>query len=122
MGRASALFYLLKLSKTIDIFKYFDIMIHMTNDATTVEIFKALADETRLGLVRNLASHAEPVASCDLVQSCAAFLKLSQPAISHHFGRLVDAGVLIEEKHGTQKSYRIDVDLLRANGIDVTKL
>ncbi len=107
---------------TIDIFKYFDIIIHMTSEATTVEIFKALADETRLGLVRKLVSHAEPVPSCDLVQSCAAFLKLSQPAISHHFGRLVDAGVLEEEKRGTQKCYRLNVELLRSIGIDVTKL
>lgn len=94
----------------------------MINEATTVEIFKALADETRLGLVRKLAHHDEPVASCDLVQSCASFLKLSQPAISHHFGRLVDAGVLQEEKHGTQKIYRLNVALLQSVGIDVTKL
>lgn len=90
-------------------------------DKTTL-ILKALADETRLGVVRKLASQTEPVAGCEIVKSCASFLRLSQPAMSHHFARLVEAGVLREEKVGTSKRYRLDVGLLRGVGIDVEKL
>jgi DNA-binding transcriptional ArsR family regulator len=48
--------------------------------------------------------------------------KLSQPAMSHHFNKLVDAGVVSEEKRGTQKLYELNTALLKSIGIDVTKL
>lgn len=83
---------------------------------------KALADEIRLGIVRELAAAHEPVPSCDIVQACSTRTKLSQPAMSHHFSKLVDAGVLIEEKQGTQKLYRVDAAYLASLGVDVTKL
>ena len=88
----------------------------------TTEILKALADDVRLGLVRKLAHSPHAVPSCDLVQSCSSFLRLSQPAISHHFKKLVDAGVVLEEKQGTQKLYAVNTELLMSVGIDVTKL
>ena len=88
----------------------------------TVEVLKALADETRLSSVRNLATQPGAVSSCDIVESCASFLSLSQPAMSHHFGKLVAAGVLIEEKQGTKKVYRLNGVLLASTGVDVTKL
>lgn len=88
----------------------------------TIDALKALADETRLGIVRKIAHSTEPTASCDIVSSCASFLRLSQPAMSHHFSKLVDAGVLVVEKQGTHKSYRVDTDFLVSIGIDATKL
>ena len=88
----------------------------------TTEILKALADDVRLGLVKNLAANTEPTPSCDVVRSCASFLQLSQPAISHHFKKLVDAGVITEHKRGTQKLYIVNSDMLNAHGIDVSKL
>ena len=88
----------------------------------TIEILKALADETRLGIVQKLAAQDEPVSGCDIVASCASFLKLSQPAMSHHFNKLVDAGVLVEEKDGTSKRYRLDSGLLNSIGVDVKKI
>lgn len=88
----------------------------------TIEVFKALADETRLNAVRKLAEIGEPVSSCDVVRSCAKFTQLSQPAMSHHFGKLVDARLITEQKHGTQKVYTLNVELLRSMGIDPTKL
>lgn len=88
----------------------------------TTSILKALADDVRLGLVRKLAQRGCATNSCDLVQSCASFLKLSQPAISHHFGKLVDAGVITEEKSGTKKVYTLNTELLQSIGIDVHKL
>ena len=88
----------------------------------TVEVLQALADETRLGLVRTLAARDEPQSRCDIVNSCASFLQLSQPAMSHHFGKLEAAGVLRAEKHCTQKTYAVDRALLASMGVDVTRL
>jgi len=88
----------------------------------TVEAFKALADEVRLGIVKKLASSPDPIPGCDVVSSCASLLALSQPAVSHHFSKLVDAGVVREEKRGVQKVYTLDVAFLDSIGVDVTKL
>ncbi len=89
---------------------------------TTTDIIKALADDTRLNIVRTLAKLDKPAPSCDLVASCASFLKLSQPAMSHHFSKLVDAGVILEEKQGVQKMYTLNHELLDSVGINAYKL
>ena len=47
---------------------------------------------------------------------------MSQPTMSHHFNKLVEAGVVVEEKRGTQKFYALNTDLLRSVGIDIRKL
>ena len=88
----------------------------------TIEILKALADETRLGIVRKLAGETTCQPSCDLIETCASKQQLSQPAMSHHFSKLVDAGVVLEEKRGTQKVYTLNRELLQSIGVDVTKL
>lgn len=90
--------------------------------STAVTVFRALSDERRLSIVKKLAATRATVASCDLVESCASFLALSQPTMSHHFHKLVEAGVLIEEKQGTHKLYRLNDELLRSVGLDVSKL
>lgn len=93
------------------------------NQSQSVAIFKALADETRLGIVHKLASERgdSAVKGCD-IRACASVTKLSQPAMSHHFAKLVEAGVLREHRNGTEKSYSIDHELLASIGIDITKL
>lgn len=88
---------------------------------TRVEILKALADETRLSIVQKLIREHGVVASCDIL-ACASVHKLSQPAMSHHFGKLVDAGVIKESKQGTQKLYELDYVLLASAGIDITNI
>lgn len=88
----------------------------------TIEILKALADEVRLGMVKQIAASEKPVPSCDVVKSCETFTKLSQPALSHHFSKLTDAGVLLHEKSGTQNIYKLNKDLLTSVGIDIHKL
>jgi DNA-binding transcriptional ArsR family regulator len=93
---------------------------HIT-EAQRVEVLKALADETRLSIVQKLLHEGGVVASCDIL-ACASVHKLSQPAMSHHFGKLVDAGVIIESKQGTQKLYELNIDLLTAAGITTTNL
>ncbi len=88
----------------------------------TVEVLKALADDTRLSIVRKLALADKPVTSCNIVGSCRLLGGLSQPAASHHFAKLVKAGIVIEQKQGTQKAYTLAHDALAAIGVDVTKL
>ena len=92
------------------------------NHAQTVEALKALADETRLSIIRYLVKQDGPVSSCDIVASCASFHKLSQPAMSHHFGRLVDAGIVKSDKRGTQRVYLLDLETLSDLGINPHKL
>lgn len=88
----------------------------------TVDAFRAIADDVRLSVVRALAMSDRPLASCEIVSACAKLARLSQPAMSHHLTKLVAAGVVKEEKFGTQKRYRIDATFLSSIGIDVTKL
>lgn len=91
------------------------------NDLQTVEILRALGDEVRLSIVRKVAAADGAVAGCDIV-SCASVHALSQPAMSHHFGKLTKAGVLVESKDGTSKRYRVNREALMQVGIDITKL
>ena len=88
------------------------------NDSN-VNVFKALADPTRLDIVRKLASSTKPISGCDIVSDCSA---LSQPAMSHHFTKLVDASVITEQKKGTEKIYELNYDLFATVGIDPSKI
>ncbi|MBI2009352.1 winged helix-turn-helix transcriptional regulator [Candidatus Saccharibacteria bacterium] len=47
---------------------------------------------------------------------------LSQPTLSHHFQRLVEAGVVAELKIGVAKRYKLNRSLLECSGINVNKL
>ncbi|MDQ3065095.1 MAG: metalloregulator ArsR/SmtB family transcription factor [bacterium] len=90
--------------------------------ANTTTILKALADETRLDIVRRLVKSPGALLSCDLAKDCGSLGKLSQPAISHHLSKLVDADILHEQKIGTEKTYRLNVSLLSSIGINPAKL
>lgn len=88
----------------------------------TTAILKSLADDMRLAIVRKLATDNAEAPSTEIVSTCGHFLKLSQPAMSHHFNRLVQSGVLLERKQGTEKYYRINYPLLASVGINPYKL
>ena len=63
----------------------------------TARLFKALADPARVRIVNLLAkSDGEPVCMCDLIEP----LGLSQPTVSHHMKRLLDAGLVEREQRG----------------------
>lgn len=89
----------------------------MADDAIA-KIFKALADPTRLDIVRMLVREGTKT-SCNMASSCSS---LSQPALSHHFGKLVESGILRDSKQGAQKYYEVNYALLESIGIDVRKL
>ena len=88
----------------------------------TVAILKSLSDETRLSIVRRLAEVDKEVVGSEIVLDCSAALKLSQPTMSHHFNKLVSAGVLQERKAGIEKFYKLNNELLTGIGINPKKL
>ena len=59
-------------------------------------LFSALADPARIRIVNLIATSSEPVCACHLIEP----LGLSQPTVSHHLKRLVDAGLLEREQRG----------------------
>jgi ArsR family transcriptional regulator len=62
----------------------------------TAELFRALADPARIRVLNVLATSEEPVCVCNLIEP----LGLSQPTVSHHLKKLVDAGLLDREQRG----------------------
>jgi ArsR family transcriptional regulator, arsenate/arsenite/antimonite-responsive transcriptional repressor len=70
----------------------------------TAALFKTLADPTRVRIVNLLAASPEPVCLCDINAS----FELSQPTLSHHLKKLVDAGLLEREQRGTWAFYSIN--------------
>ena len=62
----------------------------------TAELFKALSDSARVRIVNLLATSSEPVCACELYEPLA----LSQPTVSHHLKKLVEAGLLEREQRG----------------------
>lgn len=91
----------------------------MQTTVDTLVVFKALADQTRLDIIRTIVKDRDDTASCAKVSECST---LSQPAMSHHFKKLVEAGVLNERKVGTEKLYELNSQLLNRIGIDPKKL
>lgn len=75
----------------------------------TAALFKALADPNRVRIVNLLAAAGEAVCVCDLVDA----LGVSQPTVSHHLRKLVDAGLLMREQRGTWAYYSLDRSSLR---------
>ena len=69
----------------------------------SVDVLKALADPTRLQMLGALKRSSQPVCICDFT---AAF-DLSQPTISHHMGKLRDAGLVEVTKVGIWAYYRL---------------
>jgi ArsR family transcriptional regulator len=77
-----------------------------------VRFFAALADPTRLAIIRELAG-ADQVCACDFTSCC----DVRQPTVSHHLKVLREAGIIESERRGTWIYYRLRpeaVDRLRA--------
>ncbi len=64
--------------------------------AATADVFKALADPARVRAVNLLATSDEAVCICNLTEP----LGLSQPTVSHHMKKLLDAGLVEREQRG----------------------
>jgi len=77
--------------------------------ATTAKLFKALADPHRVRVLNLLAVSGEPVCVCDLTDP----LGLSQPTVSFHMKKLMDAGLLEREQRGVWAYYSLRADAVR---------
>ena len=65
---------------------------------------KALADPVRLRAMSYVAAQGcESVCACDLLD----VLDISQPTISHHMKKLVEAGLLTREQRGKWAHYTV---------------
>jgi ArsR family transcriptional regulator len=76
--------------------------------AAMARLFKALADPHRVKIVNLLATSPDPVCVCEFTGP----LGLSQPTVSHHLKKLVDAGLLAREQRGTWAYYSLNHDTL----------
>ena len=74
-----------------------------TTDDPDVRLLAALADPTRLAIVRQLASESETCA-CDFTSCC----DVGQPTVSHHLRVLREAGIVTSERRGQWIFYRLD--------------
>lgn len=81
-----------------------------SGDYTTLaEVFKLLADPTRLQIFWTLC-HSE---ECGI--NLAAMLDISSPAISHHLRLLKDGGILVSRREGKEVYYTAaDTETVRA--------
>ena len=70
----------------------------------TAAVFRALGDPARVRIVNLLATSDEPVCICHLTEP----LGLTQPTVSHHMKRLVDAGLLVREQRGKWAYYSLE--------------
>ncbi len=78
----------------------------------TAKLFKSLADPHRVRIVNLLAVSGEPVCVCDLTETLA----LSQPTVSFHMKKLVDAGLLDREQRGVWAFYSLREEAVRRLG------
>lgn len=70
-----------------------------------VLLLAALADPTRLEIVRQLGADGadDAICACDFTDCC----DVSQPTISHHLKVLREAGVVTCERRGTNMFYAL---------------
>ena len=79
---------------------------------TTAAVFKALADPGRVRIMNLLANADAPVCVCDLTPE----LGLSQPTVSFHLKKLVQAGLLEREQRGVWGFYSVNREVLERLG------
>ncbi len=70
-----------------------------------VRLLQALADPTRLAIIRQLRGQSE-VCACDFTSCC----DVAQPTVSHHLKVLREAGLVRGERRGTWVWYSLDPD------------
>jgi DNA-binding transcriptional ArsR family regulator len=93
----------------IEIDRYAAAMPRTPRTTTTdpeIRLLAALADPTRLAIVRELAATNETCA-CDFTATCG----VGQPTVSHHLKVLREAGVVTSERRGQWIYYRLAPDV-----------
>jgi len=96
----------------LSISKFTDMLSGMARSSRTIaqdpdiRLLSALADPTRLAIVRELAASNETCA-CDFTATC----DVGQPTVSHHLRVLREAGVVTSERRGQWIYYRLAPDV-----------
>jgi ArsR family transcriptional regulator len=72
----------------------------------TAAVFRALADPARVKIVNVLAARGGEVCICELTEP----LGLSQPTVSHHMKKLLDAGLVEREQRGKWAYFTLNRD------------
>ena len=81
------------------------------------KVFKALSDPMRLDILSHFQKNM--LVPCGEIQ---ADCPRSQPTVSHHLRTLVESGILLEQKSGTQKSFSVNTELFERIGLNFTHL
>jgi len=84
---------------------------------TNLKVLKALSHPTRLEIVRAVLGHDE--ITC---QELSPRFDISQPTMSHHFNKLVKAGVLNNRRNGTVWVYSLNQHYIENLGINLKQL
>ncbi len=71
------------------------------------DVLKALADPTRVRIVAALRDATAPLCTCDFT----AASDLTQPTVTHHMGKLREAGLVDATRSGIWTYYRLRDDL-----------
>ncbi|MEA2620425.1 MAG: ArsR family transcriptional regulator, arsenate/arsenite/antimonite-responsive transcriptional [Chloroflexota bacterium] len=81
-----------------------------TDPDPDIRLLTALADPTRLAIVRQLAE--SETCACDFTDCC----DVGQPTVSHHLRVLREAGVVTSERRGQWIFYRLDQEVAEQLG------
>src|SRR5215470_4578047 len=79
----------------------------MVRPSANDDVFRAIADPTRRGILDILADGEQPV------MALAESFDLTLPAISQHLKILKEAGLVAQEQIGRQRFYEINPEPLR---------
>jgi len=80
------------------------------------KIFAALGNKTRLNIVKFIGSKE---------RACKEVVKrfpLSQPTLSHHLGKLFEAGIITMRQEGNYHFYKLNIIKLNSIGLELEKL
>jgi len=75
----------------------------------TAAVFRALGDPARVKIVNVLATQGDEVCVCDLTEP----LGLTQPTVSHHMKKLLDAGLVEREQRGKWAYFTLNATALK---------
>ena len=95
VGRYWPPYRYLSISKSTDMLPFMARTRTTTASDPEIRLLAALADPTRLAIVRQLASDGETCA-CDFTEAC----EVGQPTVSHHLRVLREAGVVTSVRRG----------------------
>ena len=82
-----------------------------------VRLFHALADPTRLAIVRELGQTAS-ICACDFTATCG----VSQPTVSQHLKVLREARIVTTRRQGNQIYYSLDPAAVHDLGVVIRDL